>query len=181
MGKRSTGKFERVAKDFYRTPYEAVVPLLPHIQNIKYFIEPCAGDGILIEHLKPLDCVYALDIDPPNKLTISTKDALTLQPYHISAFGNNKKPTHFITNPPWSREILHPLIEHLSWLLPTWLLFDADWAYTKQSIPYMKCCRKIVAVGRVRWFPATKMTGKDNAAWYLFDKKYAGVTGFYGR
>jgi hypothetical protein len=39
----------------------------------------------------------------------------------------------FITNPPWDRKVLHPLIEHLSSIAPTWLLFDADWMHTKQS------------------------------------------------
>lgn len=31
MGKRSTGKFERKARDFYITPPEAVPPLLTHL------------------------------------------------------------------------------------------------------------------------------------------------------
>ena len=53
---------------------------------------------------------------------------------------------------------------------PTWLLFDADWAHTKQARPYLKYCDKIVSVGRVKWIPDSKMTGKDNCAWYLFLK-----------
>ena len=55
---------------------------------------------------------------------------------------------------------------------------DADWIHTKQSVPYMAMCIKIVSVGRIKWFG--NMTGKDNCAWYLFDKK-VNNTIFYGR
>ena len=85
---------------------------------------------------------------------------------------------YIITNPPWDRKILHPMIEHFSKLKPTWLLFDVDWAHTKQSAPYMKKCAKIVSVGRIKWFG--NMTGKDNCAWYLFYKNDI-ETKFYGR
>jgi hypothetical protein len=86
-----------------------------------------------------------------------------------------------ITNPPWDRKILHPMIEHFSAMRPTWLLFDADWMHTKQSAPFMPYLRKIVSVGRVKWIPDSKMTGKDNCAWYLFDQNGQGSTQFYGR
>jgi hypothetical protein len=68
------------------------------------------------------------------------------------------------------REILHPLIADLSAERPTWLLFDADWMHTRQSTPFMPYLRKIVSVGRVKWIPDSKMTGKDNCCWYLFDQ-----------
>ena len=85
---------------------------------------------------------------------------------------------YIITNPPWDRKILHPMIEFFSPKRPTWLLFDADWMHTKQSVPYMTMCSKIVSVGRIKWFG--NMTGKDNCAWYLFDKE-VNNTIFYGR
>ena len=50
MGKRSD--FERVPRDYYPTPYDAVKPLLPHLPENFTFAEPCAGDGRLIQHLK---------------------------------------------------------------------------------------------------------------------------------
>ena len=84
----------------------------------------------------------------------------------------------FITNPPWDRKILHPLIKHLSNMAPTWLLFDADWMHTRQSRKYIKHCSMIVSVGRIKWFG--NMTGKDNCAWYLFDKETTS-TKFIGR
>jgi hypothetical protein len=48
---------------------------------------------------------------------------------------------YIITNPPWSRDILHPLILRFVSLRPTWLLFDADWLYTKQAKAYMPVLR----------------------------------------
>ena len=52
MGKRSN--FERIERDFYPTPISALAPLVPHLPIAFGYIEPCAGDGRLIEHLKTL-------------------------------------------------------------------------------------------------------------------------------
>ena len=70
------------------------------------------------------------------------------------------------------------MIEHFKSLKPTWLLFDADWMHTRQSREYIKYCSMIVSVGRIKWFG--NMTGKDNCAWYLFDKETIS-TKFIGR
>jgi hypothetical protein len=160
MGKRSN--FERRERDFYPTPYEAVIPLLPHLSAGARFCEPCAGDGALVDHLVKhgFICASARDIEP-RRQGIDQKDALTTLTGNVD---------YFITNPPWDRKILHPLIEFLSDQHPTWLLFDADWMHTKQAAPYMARCVKIVSVGRVKWIPESKMTGKDNCCWYLFDR-----------
>lgn len=63
MGKRSN--FERLPRDFYPTPLAAVVPLLPHL-DYSHFVEPCAGNGALIDHLRDagFHCVAACDIHP---------------------------------------------------------------------------------------------------------------------
>ena len=87
----------------------------------------------------------------------------------------------FITNPPWSREILHPMIVHFARQHPTWLLFDADWMHTRQSAQYMPLLRKIVSVGRVKWIPDSPFTGKDNCCWYLFDTATYSSAQFVGR
>ena len=169
MGKRSN--FERNPRDFYPTPNEAVIPLLPHLPEKGLFAEPCAGDGRLIEHIEELTSLsgyWMTDIEPHADF-IGNGDALTDKIVGCDIC---------ITNPPWDRKILHPLIDNLSNQLPTWLLFDADWMHTKQSVPYIKMCSKIVSVGRIKWFG--NMTGKDNCAWYLFDRK-ANNTIFYGR
>ena len=172
MGKRSN--FERRERDFYPTPYEAVVPLIPHLDDGATFCEPCAGDGALIDHLERWGhaCRFAYDIEPRCKF-VGRLDAFDLRSSFIEV-------DYIITNPPWDRKILHPMIEHFRKLAPTWLLFDADWMHTKQSAEFMPYCRKIVSVGRVKWIPDSKMTGKDNCAWYLFDD-FADGTEFYGR
>ena len=85
-----------------------------------------------------------------------------------------------ITNPPWTREIMHPMIDRFRYLAPTWLLFDADWMHTKQAAPYMPYCSDIVSVGRLKWISGSKHVGKDNAAWYRFDR-HMHVTRFHGR
>lgn len=167
MGKRSKG-FKRSPKDYYVTPRAAVLPLLPHL-NEKTFIEPCAGNYALAGHLEDfgLECFGAYDIDPKHP------DITKCDAFYLKGSAHT-----IITNPPWTRNILHPMIEHFRGLNNTWLLFDADWAHTKQAIPYLKYCRKIVSVGRVKWFGNT--TGKDNAAWYNFGKKET-QTIFFGR
>jgi len=169
MGKRSN--FARVERDFYPTPIEAVLPLLPHL-TANLFIEPCAGNGALIDHLEAngQHCAWASDIDPQRK-DIRQFDALNLSHRGIP----------IITNPPWDRKLLHPMITAFSDLAPTWLLFDADWMHTKQSVPFMPRLRKVVSVGRVKWIPNSKMAGKDNCAWHLFDKPSEVPALFYGR
>jgi len=171
MGKRSD--FARVPRDFYPTPAEAVGPLLRHLVSGTKFIEPCAGDGALVDHLTGAGhrCIQASDI-APQRADVREQDALTIC----------WTPEAYITNPPWDRRILHPLIVHLSDQAPTWLLFDADWIHTRQAVPFLPRLRRIVSVGRVKWIPDSKMTGKDNCAWHLFDRPSANDAAvFYGR
>ena len=170
MGKRSD--FERKPRDYYQTPFEAVKPLLEHLPKDFTFAEPCAGNGALIEHLETKGiCMWASDIEPQ-------ADGIHKNDYSNVGFDELIESEYVITNPPWDRKILHPMIEYFSPKIKTWLLFDADWMHTKQSVPYMNMCSKIVSVGRIKWFG--NMTGKDNCAWYLFDKK-VNNTIFYGR
>lgn len=181
MGKRSD--FKRVARDAYDTPLEAVLPLLPHLARETHYIEPCAGNKRLIQALSRSGhvCEDAYDIEPSMAYVLDEKpmvhrhDAKTWVP-NADRLG---KADCFITNPPWSRDILHPLIIHLSDMLPTWLLFDADWVHTRQARPFQGFLRKVVSVGRVKWIPGTTMTGKDNCAWHLFDRQPGGPTLFY--
>lgn len=175
MGKRS--EFERIPRDKYPTPLEAVLPLLPHLEQACCFVEPCAGDGRLVRHLEAQGhlCLSAFDIEPDDE-DVDRGDALRMVWPHDKHYGE----TLCITNPPWDRTILHSLIDHWRKQMPTWFLFDADWAHTKQSAPFMPYCRKIVSVGRVKWIEGSKMTGKDNVAWYLFHATPSDCI-FYGR
>lgn len=184
MGKRSN--FERNPRDFYPTPLEAVLPLARVIKAPKghrktWFYEPCVGDGALIDHLHGTGKFLmggASDIAPCGEY----HDALKMCALDITErqIGDCQC---IITNPPWDRKVLHPMIEHFSALRPTWLLFDADWMHTKQSARFMPWLRKVVSVGRVKWIPDSKMTGKDNCAWHLFDQTgvHTGPTEFVGR
>lgn len=166
MGKRSD--FQRRPMDDYPTiDPRAIVPLLPFIEGLSAFAEPCAGDCDLVRMLEGggLRCCYAGDIK-------TGEDALV-----VSDFGDCDA---IITNPPWTREILHAMILHFQRIAPTWLLFDADWAHTKQSAPFLPQCSHIVAVGRLKWIPGSKFTGKDNCAWYRFAAAHSEGPRFYG-
>lgn len=170
MGKRSNKK--RNPRDYYPTPLHAVEPLFKHLPKKVKFAEPCAGDGRLIKHLKSQGhrCVFASDIKPL-KSRIYKRDILTSK-------KSLPRCDMIITNSPWKREILHAMIEKFTDHADTWLLIDADWAYTKQARPYKKLCKKIVVVGRVKWIEKSKSVGKDNCAWYFFSKKSRAKTRF---
>ena len=160
MGKRSD--FERIPRDFYPTPKKAVRPLARHLPDQFSFVEPCAGDGRLVEHLNSYGgyCKWASDIEPQHEFVMKA-----------NAFDIEQKAQFTITNPPWDRKILHPMIWHFSNINPTWLLFDADWIHTKQSNPFLTRLKKIVSIGRVKWIEDSNSVGKDNCCWYLFDNK----------
>lgn len=160
MGKRST--FERRERDFYATPESAVLPLLPWLPRDVKFAEPCAGDGALIDTLERhgAQCVQAHDIEP------QTHRATRLDALEMICAPSVQQ---IITNPPWRRDLLHPMIYAWAVQRPTWLLFDADWMHTRQASELMLICHRVVSVGRVKWIEGSKHTGKDNCAWYLFD------------
>jgi len=175
MGKRSD--FERKELDFYPTPIEAVRPLIPFLPLKSTFCEPCAGAGHLIRHLEGLGhkCVSAFDIRPLAE-DIRQHDASWM------LWDDLNDAEFVITNPPWERSVLHQIIERSARLKPTWLLFDSDWAFTKQAVPYLDMCRKIVTIGRVKWIEGSSNSGMDNCCWYLFDIHSVGQpTEFYGK
>ena len=166
MGKRSN--FERREADFYPTPRAAVVPLIPHLRGIRHFAEPCEGDGAFARHLEEfgLRCVYAGDIR-------NGQDALKFDHYGAA--------DAIITNPPYTRPVMHALIEHFQRIAPTWLLLESDWASTRQASPFMASCSDIVAIGRVKWIEGSKHTGKDNHAWYRFHARHSSGPVFHCR
>ncbi len=176
MGKRSD--FKRKKNDAYDTPYEAVLPLLPFLENDTRFIEPCAGDGRLVNHLRRHGhkCVYACDIAPRADF-VKALDILK-QPFPMTSADL------IITNPPWDRNRdgtgpLHEMIKKFVNHYDAWLLFDADWSHTLQAKPFGHMCRKIVSVGRISW-EGNGISGKDNCAWHLFSTHGIG-TKFYFR
>ncbi len=170
MGKRSAG-FKRRPQDAYLTwDPRAVQPLLPHLPDQFTAWEPCAGNGSLTRLIGRGSWILS-DLTPQSE-GIHQADALEVAPFMYADL--------IVTNPPWSRPILHPMIEAFRARAPTWLLFDSDWAYTQQARPFLKFCRAIVSVGRVRWIEGTEQDGKDNCSWYCFVPGETETT-FYGR
>ena len=154
---------------FYPTPFAAVEPLIKHLPNKFTFSEPCAGDGNLCRHLEYYGgvCMWASDISPQVEGIIEND---------FTEVGEDQvlESQFIITTPPWVRTILHPIIEHFAPLRPTWLLFDADWVHTKESMPYIKYLHKIVS---------TDGPGGRPCAWHLFDAQTPPIMGviFHGR
>lgn len=166
MGKRSD--FARRPMDAYQTiDPKAAACLWPFIEGISTFAEPCCGEMRLVRALESygLRCAYVGDI-------VTGIDALS-----VSDFGDADA---IITNPPWTRDILHEMIRHFQKIAPTWLLFDADWAHIQKAAPYLPHCSHIVSVGRLKWIEGSKYTGKDNCAWYRFDARHSEGPRFYG-
>jgi hypothetical protein len=168
LAKRS--EFKRRPHDAYHTiDPRAVQALKPYLYGVHTFAEPCAGDRDLVEGLENigLKCVLQSDIIQDGV------DALKINDFN--------KADAIISNPPWTRALLHPLILHFSKHLPTWLLFDSDWAFNKHAGLYLDQCSDIVAVGRLRWIEGTTQTGKDNAAWFRFWHRHNGGPRFHWR
>lgn len=163
--------FKRMKNDAYDTPYKCVLPLLPFLSDVTCYYEPCAGKGDLVRHIDKHGhiCFLEFDIDPRHKDVVKI-DAFKFN-FNIQGL--------IITNPPWTRKILHPMIDLFRHGKGCWLLFDSDWAHTRQAIPYLKYCSKIVAVGRVKWIPDSPHVGKDNSCWYFFGPDEC-ETVFYG-
>ena len=164
MGKRS--EFDRNERDYYRTfDRKAVSPLVKHLPYDVCFTEPFCGDGALIgnivDHLPKAKVISCSDIHP----LISGADVCD---YKDATYFND---SFVISNPPWNRKILHKAIDFY-WNLwesrnvTTWLLFDANWLWTKQAKPYYPKIEYIVPVGRVKWIEDSKMSSKDDVAWY---------------
>lgn len=198
---RATGKNrKRKRNDFYPTiDPRAIPPLLNGMARAgdgPVYAEPCAGAGDLMHFLdcQDLHCAWACDIEPQRRY-IARHDAMSLTEADCAGVDC------FITNPPWTREYMHPMIGHLARLRPIWMLFDAAWKETVQSAPYGRWCSHIAAVGRLKFFPPRgkpmRETGESDAAyakrsrrdydppydcsWYRFDARQEWDTIFLWR
>ena len=172
MGKRSDG-FEKRPRDEYQTPREGVLPLLPYLPPRSTFVEPCAAGGRLIDHLEEAGhrCIFACDIHPLRD-DVHAMSAFSLR-YIFADF--------FITNPPWSWDVLEPLAFHLSNSKPTWLLLPADLMCNVRSARLMDRCALVVPVGRVKWIEGSEHSGKENCAWMRFEGQHKGGPKFMPR
>lgn len=161
--------FPRKKHDEYLTPYEAARPLAPFLTGIRTFMEPCCGDGRLINHVEsfgPL-CIYHGDIQTGTDALTDIVLARTIA-------------DAIITNPPYTEELLLPMIERFSKIAPTWLLLEANFKYNHYATPFIPTCSDIVPIGRVCWFEGTD-EGKQNYAWYRFHAQHTRGPTFHPR
>jgi len=175
MGKRSN--FEKIPKDFYGTTDPKALPedFLRFI-SCKNYGEPCCGNGDLINLIVDVSyCVWASDVEvrPVGR----QKDAMDLTEEDLSMCDV------IITNPPFTRSVLLPMIDHFISLKPTWLLLPADMMHNKYFSSYMDKCSVVISVGRLKWFKDSPHTSTDNFAWYYWTKDPMDMrmTQFYGR
>lgn len=195
---------ERNSRDYYPTPAKAVLSLKNHMFSDTYeyhqgmervtFIEPCAGDGRLIQHLAPeFKCFYATDLEPQmGYITLDIGPDSYIHRIHkqdVFEFDWDKEELkdakYFITNPPWindgkSNYQLNRLITTLSAVKPTWLLLNGSYAFNKKSADCMRVCTDIVPVGRLKWIENSPHMGKEDCAWFCFDATQAIKADFFG-
>lgn len=160
MGKRSN--FPKVEKDYYPTiDPRAVEPLVRFIQGSTY-AEPCYGDGDLEDLLMDVaTCKWRSDV---RETVGSSKvmDALSLTKPHLAGIDL------IITNPPFTRSILMPMLSHFITLKPTWLLLPAGYMHNIYFGDAMRKCSKVVSVGRLKWIKDSKYTSTDDFCWYFW-------------
>lgn len=184
MSKRTPG-LERRKHDAYDTPEKPVRALLPHLLPGTRFIEPCWGAGDLARHLELSGhyCVAGYDIEPRLGYTPAGGDIFALDARDADySKARERGASCAISNPPWTRELLHAIIENLSAQMSTWLLFDADWPHNATTPKVLlDRCERIVPAGRVKWIPGSAHQGVDNCAWYRFDATHHGGPRFFPR
>ena len=160
MGKRSG--FPKVEKDYYpTTDPRAVEPLVPFIRG-KTYAEPCYGNGDLEDLLMDVAvCKWRSDV---RETVGSSKvlDAMSLTKGDLDGIDL------IVTNPPFTKTVLMPMLAHFITLKPTWLLLPADYAHNVYFGDAMRKCAKMVSVGRLKWFKDTKKDSTENFCWYFW-------------
>ena len=178
MGKRSD--FNEVRpRDLWPTidPDAITTSFVAKVRG-KTYAEPCWGGGDLEDLLMDVaTCKWRSDLEPQVD-GVRQVDALNLSREDLHSASC------IITNPPYSWNLLQPLLDHLPWLKPTWMLLPADFMHNKRSGPYMKNCSDILSIGRLYWMKhegEKPIKGKDNYCWFLFQHGYQHRTEFTGR
>lgn len=162
MGKRSD--FQRVAKDFYPTTDPRAIPevFIKEIRG-KTYAEPCCGMGDLVDLLADIAiCRWESDIEYRGAGKVW--DAMCLSSHEL------EKCSLIVTNPPYAKQVLLPMIDHFISLKPTWLLLPSDLMHNQYFGSYMRKCSKVISVGRIKWFEDSKHTSTDNFCWYFWPK-----------
>jgi len=166
MSKRTvTDSHKLKPKDFWPTPVFETWKLSPHLVPGTLFDEPCAGNGAIIVALTLLGhrCAGAVDITP-RAAGIEQGDARTYVP--VSG--------RIITNPPYRRDLLEPLLEHWIGQWDTWLLLPLDHLVNKWTNRFMRHVDQIVPLGRVSWL-GNGRGGMENFCWFHFNTERRGL------
>jgi hypothetical protein len=168
MSKRTTTtSADTNPQNYWPTPREAITPLgmssqfqVDMFTSANKFVEPCAGDGRLMDVLlaKGLKCQTAIDINP-RRGDIDVGDARTLA--GLSAH------VPVVTNPPWARKLLEPILTNLLGQSTLWLLLPLDYLSNQWTGFAVKHVNVIIPLGRVSWLDNGK-GGMDNSAWFRF-------------
>lgn len=162
MSKRTPNTIAR-PRDFWATPPEAVMPLVPYLRSdvgTRGFVEPCAGAGALVDALAAhgVKCTVAFDI-APQRAGIRSGDASK-----VTVPGPS---IPIVTNPPWKQALLEPILENIIGKTTVWLLLPLDYVANLWTNPFMAHVSRIVPVGRVSWL-GNGQGGFDNVAWFRF-------------
>lgn len=100
---------ERDPRDFYRTPATAVEAILPHLTAGGIALDPCAGDGAILDVLKDsgrFELVAGLELDINLQAACAKKHACL----QVDAFvGDWCKPDIVVMNPPFKHAL--PFLE----------------------------------------------------------------------
>ena len=172
MSKRNQS-FDRVSRDYYPTIDPKAIPpnLLKHIRG-KTYAEPFYGEGDLEDLLMDIaTCKWRSDIRETVGCS-SVRDALTLTSSDLEGCDIT------ISNPPYQKDVLLSLIDHLVSLKPTWLLLPADNLHNGYMVPYMKQCERVISVGRLYFFENTWVV-KEPFDYDELDKKWDKSVEFY--
>ena len=73
-----------------------------------------------------------------------------------------------VTNPPFTRTVLMPMLNHFITLKPTWLLLPAGYMNNVYFGEAMRRCSKVVSIGRLKWIKDSKHSSTDDFCWYFW-------------
>jgi len=150
VSKRSD--FDKIPRDYYpTTDPKSIPPKFIEFIRGKTYAEPCCGEGDLVDLLMDISiCRWESDIE--DRGAGKVWDAMCLSKHEL------EKCDLIITNPPYTKSVLLPMIDHFISLKPTWLLLPSDLMHNIYFAPYMKRCSKVVSVGRLFWFRSEWVT-----------------------
>ena len=173
MGKHETG-YERVERDFYRTPEWATQALLDHIdiRGLRIW-EPACGDGAMSEVLKAAGArVFSTDVVDRGYAGLDRLlDYTGPHPKKLPSFAG------VITNPPYGLrgaltvEFIEVALRNLGDGFCAFLLaMDHDSAKTRASLyDHPQFAAKIVLRRRCKWFDTPgSASPKENHAWHMW-------------